>query len=107
MDLWEVDIRRFMPFQRNRRYLYGRATETLGLLYDMHWPFRQMETVRGVRRSPLHDRLAARGRGGQKPRFDHAARPWYSWMSPVGVKNPDSRSDCFGRRRFDSLERGR
>jgi len=21
-------------------------------------------------------------RGGQKPRFDHAAAPWYSWMSP-------------------------
>ena len=62
MDLWEVDIRRFMPFQRNRRYLHGRTTETLGLLYDMHWPFRQYETSRGVRRSPLHDRLAARQR---------------------------------------------
>ena len=27
----------------------------------MHWPFRQPETARGVRRSALHDRLAARG----------------------------------------------
>ncbi len=27
----------------------------------MHWPFRQPETARGVRRSVLHDRLAARG----------------------------------------------
>jgi 4-methylaminobutanoate oxidase (formaldehyde-forming) len=27
----------------------------------MHWPFRQPETARGIRRSPLHDRLAARG----------------------------------------------
>ena len=61
MDLSEVDIRRFMPFQVNRRYLRERTTETLGLLYDMHWPFRQVETARGVRKSPLHDRLAAAG----------------------------------------------
>ncbi len=60
-DLWEVDIRRAQPFQRNRRYLRERVTETLGLLYADHWPYRQMTTARGVRRSPLHDRLAARG----------------------------------------------
>jgi 4-methylaminobutanoate oxidase (formaldehyde-forming) len=33
----------------------------VGVLYAMHWPFRQPETARGVRRSVLHDRLAARG----------------------------------------------
>ena len=60
-DLWDVDIRRFLPFQRNRRYLRDRTVETLGLLYDMHWPYRQPETARGVRRSALHDRLAAAG----------------------------------------------
>ncbi|HRM75725.1 MAG TPA: FAD-binding oxidoreductase, partial [Paracoccus sp. (in: a-proteobacteria)] len=31
-DLWEVDIRRAQPFQRNRRYLRERVSETLGLL---------------------------------------------------------------------------
>jgi 4-methylaminobutanoate oxidase (formaldehyde-forming) len=60
-DLWEVDIRRAQPFQRNRRYLRARVTETLGLLYADHWPFRQMASARGVRRSPLHEALAARG----------------------------------------------
>jgi hypothetical protein len=50
-DLWEVDIRRAQPFQRNRRYLKERVTETLGLLYADHWPYRQVETARGVRRS--------------------------------------------------------
>ena len=53
LDLSEVDIRRFAPFQSNRRYVHDRTTETLGLLYDMHWPFRQVETARGVRRTPL------------------------------------------------------
>ena len=60
-DLWDVDIRRCAPFQRNRRYLHDRTVETLGLLYAMHWPFRQADSARGVRKSALHDRLAAAG----------------------------------------------
>jgi glycine cleavage system T protein len=61
MDVWDVDLRRAMPFQANARYLRERTSESLGLLYAMHWPFRQPETARGVRRSALHDRLAAAG----------------------------------------------
>ena len=61
MDLGDVDVRRFHPFQGNRKYVRDRATETLGLLYEMHWPFRQKETARGARRSPLHDKLVAAG----------------------------------------------
>ena len=60
-DLWEVDVRRNMPFQRNRKYLSERVSESLGLLYATHFPQRQFETARGVRRSPLHDRLVAAG----------------------------------------------
>jgi 4-methylaminobutanoate oxidase (formaldehyde-forming) len=60
-DLWEVDIRRAQPFQKNRRYLKERVTETLGLLYADHFPYRQMATARGVRRSPIHEHLEARG----------------------------------------------
>ncbi|QFQ89683.1 FAD-dependent oxidoreductase (plasmid) [Paracoccus kondratievae] len=60
-DLWEVDIRRAQPFQRNRRYLRERVSETLGLLYADHYPYRQVETARGLRRSPLHEHLKARG----------------------------------------------
>ncbi len=61
MDLWDVDIRRTMPFQSNGRYLSERVSECLGLLYAVHWPFYQYRTARGVRKSPLHDRLAAAG----------------------------------------------
>jgi len=61
LDLWDVDIRRAAPFQRNRRYLHDRAVESLGLLYAMHWPHRQPETARGARTSPLHERIAAAG----------------------------------------------
>ena len=60
-DLWEVDIRRAQPFQKNRKYLKERVSETLGLLYADHFPYRQPVTSRGVRRSPLHDHLKSRG----------------------------------------------
>lgn len=60
-DLWDVDIRRAQPFQRNRRYLKERVSETLGLLYADHYPYRQPETARGIRRSPIHEHLRVRG----------------------------------------------
>ncbi len=60
-DLWTVDVRRNMPFQINRKYLRERVTESLGLLYATHYPFKQYATARGVRKSALHDRLAAAG----------------------------------------------
>lgn len=61
MDLSDVDIRRFERFQANEPYLRERTVEGLGLLYAPHWPHRQYETARDIRRTPLHDRLAAEG----------------------------------------------
>jgi 4-methylaminobutanoate oxidase (formaldehyde-forming) len=81
-DLAELDIRRMQPFQNNSKYLLDRVTESLGLLYAMHWPFRQPTTARGVRTSPLHERLAARGAcfgevaGWERP----------NWYAPEGVE---------------------
>lgn len=82
MDLWEVDIRRNLPFQTNRRYLRHRVSESLGLLYAMHWPHRQFETGRGVRRSPFYDRLVAAGA------VHGAAFGWErpNWFAPQGVE---------------------
>jgi glycine cleavage system aminomethyltransferase T/glycine/D-amino acid oxidase-like deaminating enzyme len=60
-DLGDVDIARAQPFQKNRRYLSERATEALGLLYADHFPYRQKATARGLRRTPFHAHLAARG----------------------------------------------
>ena len=81
-DLWEVDVRRNQPFQRNRRYLQARVSESLGLLYATHYPHRQFETGRGLRRSPLHDRLCALGAcHGEAAGWE---RP--NWYAPQGVK---------------------
>lgn len=61
VELVDVDVRRTMSFQTNKKYLHDRTTETLGAMYAMHWPNLQFETARNVRRSPFHDRLLAQG----------------------------------------------
>ncbi len=82
-DYWDVDIRRIAPMQNNSRYLHDRISETLGLLYAMHWPFRQPETSRNIRKSPLHDRLAERGACfGETYGWERA-----DWYAP-GERNP-------------------
>lgn len=82
MDLWEVDVRRNMPFQINRKYLEARVKESLGLLYATHYPFRQYATARGVRRSAVHDRLGEAGACfGEAFGWERA-----NWYAPVGVK---------------------
>ena len=82
LDLWGNDIRRMYPFQGTQYYLENRVTETLGLLYDNHYPYRQMETARDIRHSPIHERLLHRGAC-----FGEAAgweRP--NWFAPEGVE---------------------
>ena len=82
MDLWSVDVARFMPFHNNRAYLRERVSEVLGLHYQMAWPNREFETGRDLRRSPLHGRLASAGACfGVKMALE---RP--NWFAPPGVK---------------------
>jgi heterotetrameric sarcosine oxidase gamma subunit len=61
MDVWDVDVRRIQPVHNNTRYVVGRTVESLGIGYQMHWPNRQWTTGRGIRYSPLHERIAAAG----------------------------------------------
>ena len=82
MDLADVDIRRVQKFQSNPKFLKARATESLGLLYAMHWPYRQFETARGVRTSPVHEKLAAHGACfGEAAGWERA-----NWFAPAGTK---------------------
>lgn len=61
MDLFAVDIRRFADFNNNPQWLHDRVKETLGLHYAMPWPNLELQSARPFRRSPLYDRLAAKG----------------------------------------------
>jgi 4-methylaminobutanoate oxidase (formaldehyde-forming) len=80
-DLWDVDIRRTMPHQNGKSYLRERVSEALGLLFAMHWPYRQYETARGVRRTALHARLEQHGACfGEVAGWERA-----NWFAPAGV----------------------
>jgi len=88
MDVNGIDIRRIHPFQSVRKYVGERVSESLGLLYAMHWPYRQAETARGVRRSPIYPYTKQLGavfgevngwerpnwyaRGGVKPAYEYS-----------------------------------
>ena len=83
-DLWDVDVRRMQPHQNRKTYLRERVSEALGLTYAMHWPFRQFETSRGIRRTPFYHRLKESGAcfgevaGWERP----------NWFAKAGMK-PD------------------
>jgi 4-methylaminobutanoate oxidase (formaldehyde-forming) len=82
MDVNGIDIRRIHPFQSNKRYLRERVSESLGLLYAMHWPYRQAETARGVRRSVFHEQ--AKSLGAVFGEVNGFERP--NWFARDGVK---------------------
>jgi len=96
-DLWDVDIRRFGPFTGNRKALFERTAETLGLHYAMRWPRQELETARPLRTSPLYDALCAKGaefgskngweranyfrdRTAQRPAHTLGVPGWLPWM---------------------------
>ncbi len=84
-DLWDVDIRRFGSFTGNRKALFERTAETLGLHYAMRWPRQELETARPLRTSPLYDLLAAKNAEfGSKNGWERA-----NYFKPTGVTRPE------------------
>ena len=82
LDLWSVDVRRFISRQNEQPYLRNRVTEVLGLHYQMAWPNREMEMSRGLRKGALYGELKERGAcfgsslGWERP----------NWFAPEGVE---------------------
>jgi sarcosine dehydrogenase len=61
LDLWPFDIRRFGPLHAGRHFLHDRAVESYSKYYAIHWPGEELESARGVRRSPLYQTLKDQG----------------------------------------------
>ncbi len=76
-DLFSLDITRFEKFHSDTKFITERVTETLGNLYAMHWPYKQLKTSRNQKLLPFHDELKKRGACfGQVASFE---RPmWYA-----------------------------
>jgi glycine cleavage system aminomethyltransferase T/glycine/D-amino acid oxidase-like deaminating enzyme len=77
-----MSIERVVPFQNTPKYLHDRTVEILGWMYYEHWANRQFKTGRNIRKSPLHDRLAAAGA------YFSASKGWEypDWFAPEGVE---------------------
>jgi len=61
MDVTAFNIDRLHRYQANPEYRRERTIESLGLVYRCHYPNLSPQTARGVKRSAVHDRLAAAG----------------------------------------------
>jgi 4-methylaminobutanoate oxidase (formaldehyde-forming) len=84
VDVFDIDVRRFAPLTANRLHLSDRTVETLGLHYAMRWPKEELASVRPLRRSPLYDRLRARGAVfGTKMNWERA-----NYFLPGGAQPP-------------------
>jgi len=91
-DVFDIDVRRFAPLHANRLHLSDRTVETLGLHYAMRWPREELVTVRPLRRSPLYDRLNARGAVfGSKLNWERA-----NYFLPAGTATPPYTLDIPG-----------
>ena len=82
MDVFDVDIKRTHNFQNNPAFLRDRTVESLGLVYQNHWPYRQFDTARNIKKLVLHDRLvAANACFGESAGWE---RP--NWYAPAGAR---------------------
>lgn len=85
MDLWAFDARRFGPLHAQTRFLEERAIEAYAAYYKIHWPGEESQAGRGLRRSPLHDKLKVAGAVyGSKFGWE---RP--NWFAPGGSEPVD------------------
>lgn len=59
-DLWALDVRRFSPEQSGTEFLRARGVEVLGTHLRMAYPGIEWQHGRGLKRSPLFERLKSR-----------------------------------------------
>jgi 4-methylaminobutanoate oxidase (formaldehyde-forming) len=101
VDATPVAIDRTATYESSRKFRAQRTTEQLGVLFgDAVWPAWQPKTGRNVRRSVLHDRLAAAG-----AHFGVSAGWEYpEWFADSAAEHPRPRLD-YARQRSHELVR--
>jgi 4-methylaminobutanoate oxidase (formaldehyde-forming) len=82
VDVTGFHIDRLQPYQATPEYRRTRTVESLGMVYRCHYPSYVMQTARGAKRSPIHDRLAARGALFR----DVSGWEGADWYAPPGIE---------------------
>jgi glycine cleavage system aminomethyltransferase T/glycine/D-amino acid oxidase-like deaminating enzyme len=89
VDVTGFNIDRLHTYQANPEYRRTRTVESLGMVYQCHYPTRSMQTARDVKRSAIHDRLVARGAYFR----DVSGWEGADWYAPAGSEpKPDGLS---------------
>jgi len=82
IDVTGINIDRLHRYQANPEYRATRTVESLGLVYATHYPGRPMQTARGAKVSPVHERLVA-----QRAYFrDVSGWEGADWYAPEGAE---------------------
>jgi 4-methylaminobutanoate oxidase (formaldehyde-forming) len=82
VDVTGMHVDRLHAYQSNPEYRRTRTVESLGMVYQCHYPNRSMTTARGAKRSAIHDRLAARGAYFK----DVSGWEGADWFAPAGTE---------------------
>lgn len=95
VDVTGFNIDRLHTYQANPEYRRTRTVESLGMVYQCHYPTRSMQTARMVKLSPIHQRLAERGA------FFRDVSGWEGadWYAPPGV-TPGPEQLSWGRQQW-------
>ena len=85
-DLLSLDVKRFEKFNSSLKFIKERVTESLGNLFKMHWPYKQLTTSRNVKLLPYHNELKKLGAcfgemaGHERPMwFSKTKKPIYKY----------------------------
>ena len=98
MDALAVDPRRFGAWA-DRKYRVAKAVECFGLQFGVHYPHEERAAGRGLRLSPLHDLMTARGA---------VMGAAHGWERPIWFSDTDARENDQTFRRanwFDAVAR--
>ncbi|MFM2076882.1 MAG: hypothetical protein RJA49_772, partial [Actinomycetota bacterium] len=95
MDVTGMDPARLQAYQTNPEYRRTRTVESLGMVYQCHYPNKALTTARDAKRSPLHAELAAQGAYFK----DVSGWEGADWYAGPGI-TPDPGPLTFGRPSF-------
>jgi dimethylglycine dehydrogenase len=91
-DMWSVDPRRFTT-HADAQFSLGKALETYGHEYAMHFPRHEWRAARNRKRSPNHNRLI--GDGGQMGAYNGWERA--NWFAKTGDDTSEEATQTWDR----------
>ena len=81
VDVTGMHVDRLQPYQTTPDYRRTRTVESLGMVYKCHYPTHAMQTARGAKLSPIHERLVEKGAYFR----DVSGWEGADWYAPPGV----------------------